>query len=152
MLARDRLGPVESSAVEIDHRDRPGLRIGVHAGERVVAARTKLVRIGQLDIDGIAGELGVGADEVKAASLAHRAAAAVASDEPAARKVSPAACTVTSSLEATMAFTPKPRRISTPMLHARAARTDSSVSISTARLASADVGRRQDHFVTSMSS
>ena len=36
----DRRGAMESTAVEIDHRDRAGLRIGVHARGRVVATRT----------------------------------------------------------------------------------------------------------------
>ena len=86
MLERDRLGSVESAPVEIDHRDRPGPRVSIHACRRVVAAQAELIRIGHLDFNGIAGELGIGADELKAASLAHRAAAAIASDEPASAK------------------------------------------------------------------
>src|SRR5436305_1917359 len=86
MLDADRRGAVERTAVEIDHRDRPGLRIGVHARGRVVAARTERCGIGELDLDGIAGEFGIGADEVESADLPHRAAATVATDEPASAK------------------------------------------------------------------
>src|SRR4051794_26932274 len=83
MLQRDRLGSVEGASVEIDHRDRPGRGVGVHARRRVVPARGKLIRLGDIDLGRIAGELGIGADEAKAAGLANRAAGAIAADQPA---------------------------------------------------------------------
>src|ERR1700729_2411623 len=86
MLKRDRLVSVESAAVELDHGDRPGPRVSVHAGRRVVAAQMKLIRVSHLDFDRIAGELGIRADELKAAGLAHNASAAITSDEPAPTK------------------------------------------------------------------
>jgi len=86
MLKRDWLGSVESAPVEINHRDRPGPRVGIHARRRVVAAQTELIRIGHIDFNGIAGELGIGADELEAASLANRAAAAITSNEPVSSK------------------------------------------------------------------
>jgi hypothetical protein len=48
-----------------------------------MAAQAELIRTSHLDFNGIAGELGIGADELKAASLANRAAAAITSNEPA---------------------------------------------------------------------
>ncbi len=47
-----------------------------------MAARTEPIRIGQFDLDRVAGELRICADEVEPASLPHRAAAAIAADEP----------------------------------------------------------------------
>ncbi len=85
MCARDRPGAVERAAVEIHHRDGAGLLIRVHAGRRVMAARAKRIA-GEFDVDGIAGELGIGAGEIEAGGLAHGAAAAVAADQPAAAK------------------------------------------------------------------
>jgi hypothetical protein len=51
-----------------------------------VAARDELIRVSHLDLNGIAGELGIGADKLKAACLAHGAAAAIAANEPASAK------------------------------------------------------------------
>ncbi len=86
MLKRDRLDPVESATVEIDHRDRPGPRVSIHARRRIVAAQAELFRIGHIYFNGIAGELRIGADELKAASLTNRAAAAITSNDPASAK------------------------------------------------------------------
>src|ERR1700683_1005378 len=86
MLQCDWLDSVESAAVELDHGDRAGPRVRVHPRRRVVAAEAELVRIGHLDFNGIARELGIGAYELKTAGLAHRAAPAIASDQPASTK------------------------------------------------------------------
>jgi hypothetical protein len=51
-----------------------------------VATEAELIRISHLDFNGISGEFGFGADKLKTASLANRAAPAVASDEPASTK------------------------------------------------------------------
>ena len=142
MLERDRLDSVESAAVELDHGDRAGPRVSVHARRRVVAAQAELIRIGHLDFNGIAGELGIGADELKAAGLAHRAAPAIASDEPAAAKRLGASANGHIFVRRSRSSTPRPRRISTPIAFARAARTDSICSISAAMLAAAGLGSR----------
>ena len=112
----------------------PGCAVGVHARRRVVAARGGAVRIGHLDFDGIAGELGLGADELKAASLRTVLRPPSQPTSQRARKVSPPARTVTSSSDASKPSTPRPRRISTPIARARAASTVSRCSISTAML------------------
>ena len=150
VLQRDRLDSVEGAAVELDHRDRPGPRVGVHARRRVVAARTELIRISHFDFDGIAGELGIGADELKAATLRTvlRPPSQPTSQRP--RKVSPPARTVTPSSDGSKPSTPTPRRISTPIALARAARTDSMCSMSVAMLVAAGPGRRYGHFEVSM--
>lgn len=82
MFARDGLCAVERAAVEVGHRDGAGRLVGVHARGRVVAAGREFVRIGQLDLHRVAGELGIGADEFDASSFAHGTACAVAADQP----------------------------------------------------------------------
>lgn len=75
---------MSGAAVEIDHRDHPRPRIGVHPRRGVGSPGGERVWIGQFDLDRIAGELGARAGEDEAAGLAHQAAAAVASDQPSA--------------------------------------------------------------------
>ena len=83
---RDRLGAMECAAVEVDHRDHPWLPLRVHAGRRVMTAEREHRRVGDLDLDRISRELGLGTYELEATLLAHRAAAAVATHEPARAK------------------------------------------------------------------
>ena len=74
---------MERAAVEVGHRDHPRLPLRVHAGRRGMTAQREHRRVGDLDLDRIARELGLGPHELEAALLAHRAAAAVATHEPA---------------------------------------------------------------------
>src|SRR5665213_4067916 len=74
---------MECAAVKIDHPDHPRLPLRVHPGRRVMTAEGKYLRVGELDLDRISRELGLGPDELEATLLADGASAAVAADEPA---------------------------------------------------------------------
>ncbi|CEG10500.1 hypothetical protein BN961_03940 [Afipia felis] len=78
VLHRDRLCAVEGAAIEVDHRDRAGLRVGVHARPGIGASDAERLRVCQFHLDRVAGEFGIGAGEFEAASLAHGAAPAIA--------------------------------------------------------------------------
>src|SRR5882672_8878654 len=71
------------AAVEVDHRDHPWLPLREHAGRRVMTAEGEHRRVGDLDLDRISRELRLGPHEIEATLLADRAAAAVATHEPA---------------------------------------------------------------------
>lgn len=86
MLQGDRLDPVKGAAVEFHHRDRAGPRVGVHTGRRIVPAWSERFGVAHLDFDGIASELGMGADEFERTCLAYCTAATIATDKPASGK------------------------------------------------------------------
>src|SRR3954463_10125475 len=74
---------MECAAVKIDKRDHPWLPLSVHTGRRIMTAQAEFLRVGDLDLDRISRELRLGTYELEASLLAHRAAATVATHEPA---------------------------------------------------------------------
>src|SRR5271170_1723061 len=82
MLARDRLGAMECTAVKVDHPDHPWLPLSVHTRRRVMTAQAEFLRVGDFDLDRISRELRLGTYELEVALLPYCAAAAVATHKP----------------------------------------------------------------------
>ena len=73
---------MEGAAVEFDQADDARLPVRVHAARRVLTAHGQRCRLGQIHVYRVAGELGLGADELEAGLLPHPTAPAVAAHEP----------------------------------------------------------------------